>query len=105
MSSGYIFHVATSTEYFKKENRNVAIYSRIAEPESEGDEFSGKGLNSKQRSMLKMMESKLKEETDAAQLQVALGLDPELLMDFEEQIEEPEPDPDTDVTELAGASA
>ncbi len=44
-------------------------------------------------------------DLDAAQLQVALGLDPELLMDFEEQLEEPEPDPDADVAELAGASA
>jgi len=49
-------------------------------------------------------------DLDAAQLQVALGLDPELLMDYEEHIDEPlEPDPadessDADATEPVGAS-
>jgi len=42
-------------------------------------------------------------DLDAEQLQIALGLDPELLMDYEERIEEP--DPDSLDAELEGASA
>ena len=41
-------------------------------------------------------------DLDAEQLQIALGLDSELLLDYEERIEEPEPESDDEIVAEAG---
>ncbi len=45
-------------------------------------------------------------DLDSEQLQAALGLDPDMLLDYEERLDEPEPDSDANVAEeLTGAQA
>ena len=62
-------------KYFTKENRNVAIYTRKAEkPGADAATTPDlSGLSDEQKSAVKAMMSRLKQEKDAAKLKTALG--------------------------------
>jgi len=61
-------------KYFTKENRNVAIYTRKAEkPGADAGLPDLSGLSDEQKSAVKGMMSRLKQEKDAAKLKTALG--------------------------------
>jgi len=61
-------------KYFTKENRNVGIYTRKAEkPGGDAGMPDLSGLSDEQKSAVKGMMSRLKQEKDAAKLKTALG--------------------------------
>ena len=61
-------------KYFTKENRNVAVYTRKAEkPGASSGLPDMSGLSDEQKSAVKAMASRVKQEKDAAKLKTALG--------------------------------
>ena len=61
-------------KYFTKENRNVGIYTRKAEkPGADAGLPDLSGLSEEQKSAVKAMMSRIKQEKDAAKLKTALG--------------------------------